>query len=72
MVCEFKGLCWRLTRLAFFFQCSVNPAKVVVRHKQGQRVTMVRNGLAVTKRESRNPAIEDTSGQVKPFCMGSY
>jgi hypothetical protein len=58
MVCEVRGQRWR------FLSCAVNAAKVVVRHEQGERMTMVCNGLRIAKCESRKPAIEDTSEQL--------
>jgi hypothetical protein len=47
----------------------VNPAKIVVRHKQGECMPMVFNGLAVANGQSRKPPRESAGSEVKPFAM---
>jgi hypothetical protein len=69
MVCEVRGLRWCLLFLAGFSVCAVNPAEVVVRHKQGGRMTMVLNRFAITQTQTRETSIEQTSGQIQTLCM---
>ena len=59
--CEFRGLRWRL------LYRTVNSAKVVVSHEQGERVTMILNRLAITNGQASESAIENASRQVQPF-----